>query len=253
MSLFSIAGSSNDGDDSEKSIQNPSTIEKETAISTNTNTEDTSDVVIDPPVSQQLSEMNKVPYTTTEDTLDSKGACEESTSETQNINPDEIHEESFDVLHVDKLILNDISAASDDRHLLETLPKNIHNLIIITDTVFIMIQHSVNMHNESIKTETRRQTNIKTTTQMMLFKIKIIFYVKIYSNILNTYWFMNQPFDPGDVVSVKQAFGFICLTCTMGGGVRICHLYMLYRWTILLLVIILLLLLSSLFSLSLFF
>ena len=121
----------------------------------------------------------------------------------------------------------------------ENLGTKTHNSIIATDNVFIGIQESLNMHNQFTVTSILRQTNIKTTTQIILLKIKIVFDLKIYNRILNIYWFMNRPFDPGGMVSAKQACGFICLTCTVGGGVRICHLYMLYRWTILLLVLLL--------------
>ncbi|CAF4852797.1 unnamed protein product, partial [Rotaria magnacalcarata] len=149
----------------------------------------------DPPVPEQFSETNRIIYETKEKPL----------------NP--INDASFNVLSFEKSIPDDINVVSDGLDVFKNFGMKNYDSIIATGTVFIGIQYSLNMHNEPMITEIRRQANIKTTTQMILLKIKIVFDKKIYNNILNTYWFMNQPFDPGGVVSVKQAF-VLCLDIT---------------------------------------
>ncbi|CAF2082552.1 unnamed protein product, partial [Rotaria magnacalcarata] len=136
----------------------------------------------DPPVPEQFSETNRIIYETKEKPL----------------NP--INDASFNVLSFEKSIPDDINVVSDGLDVFKNFGMKNYDSIIATGTVFIGIQYSLNMHNEPMITEIRRQANIKTTTQMILLKIKIVFDKKIYNNILNTYWFMNQPFDPGGVV-----------------------------------------------------
>ncbi|CAF2982778.1 unnamed protein product [Rotaria sp. Silwood2] len=151
------------------------------ATSTNINSEDTSMFLgsiksdLDQPVSQQLSEVNPIAFETKEETLNSEDERERSTIQTQKVDLAPMYDESFNVLSLEKLTPDDINIVSDGRDVFKNFGITTYNSIIATDTVFNVIQYSLNMHNEPIITEIRRQANITTTTQMILLKIKIAF------------------------------------------------------------------------------
>ncbi|CAF3722748.1 unnamed protein product, partial [Rotaria socialis] len=164
--------------------QNRSTIhstanKKNNATTTNIITEDTNMVIgsvkadLVPPVPQHFSAMNQIDFEIKEETLNSEDKRETSTIKAQNVNSVPVHDESFNVLNLEKLMSDDINVISDDLDVFKNFGMKNYDSIIAIDTVFIGTQYSLNMHNESMITEIRRQTNITTTTPMILLKIKI--------------------------------------------------------------------------------
>ncbi|CAF4094109.1 unnamed protein product, partial [Rotaria sp. Silwood1] len=82
-----------------------------------------------------------------------------------------INDASFNVSSLENLLLDDINVLSNGLDVFQNVGITTYNSIIATNSVFIEIQYSLNMHNESIITEIRRHANLKTTAQIILLKI----------------------------------------------------------------------------------
>ncbi|CAM2726760.1 unnamed protein product [Rotaria socialis] len=128
--------------------QNRSTIhstanKKNNATTTNIITEDTNMVIgsvkadLVPPVPQHFSAMNQIDFEIKEDTLNSEDKRETSTIKAQNVNSVPVHDESFNVLNLEKLMSDDINVISDDLDVFKNFGMKNYDSIIAIDTVFI--------------------------------------------------------------------------------------------------------------------
>ncbi|CAF5110655.1 unnamed protein product, partial [Rotaria sp. Silwood1] len=108
---------------------------------------------------------------TKEKPLGYKDEYETSNIQTPQVNLVPINDASFNVSSLENLLLDDINVLSNGLDVFQNVGITTYNSIIATNSVFIEIQYSLNMHNESIITEIRRHANLKTTAQIILLKI----------------------------------------------------------------------------------